>query len=144
MPELPEVETVRRGLSPVMEGKQVLALEVNRSDLRFPFPDGFASRVAGAKIVRLGRHAKFLAADLETGETIIMHLGMSGRFRIEDGTLGEFHYATSGNPAHGSWRCIRMEGGVSVTYNDPRRFGFMEMWPTAKFGEYPRLNRYGA
>ena len=142
MPELPEVETVRRGLSPVMEGKQVLALEVNRSDLRFPFPDGFASRVAGAKIMRLGRYAKFLAADLETGETIIMHLGMSGRFRIEGGTLGEFHHATSDNPAH-DHVVFRMEGGVSVTYNDPRRFGFMEMWPTAKFGEYPRLKDMG-
>ena len=142
MPELPEVETVRRGLSPVMEGKQVLALQVNRPDLRFPFPDEFAARVAGTRITRLGRYAKFLVADLATGETIIMHLGMSGRFRIEGGTLGEFHRATSDDPAH-DHVVFRMKGGVTVTYNDPRRFGFMEMWPTAKFEDYPRLRNMG-
>ena len=142
MPELPEVETVRRGLSPVMEGRRVLALEVNRPDLRFPFPDGFAKRVAGAEIVRLGRRAKFLVADLSTGETLIMHLGMTGRFRIEDGNLGEFHHETKDDPKH-DHVVFRMQGGVSVTYNDPRRFGFMEMWPTSNFEEYQRLKEMG-
>jgi len=142
MPELPEVETVRRGLSPAMEGKRVLALDVNRPDLRFPFPDKFASRVAGAKIMRLGRYAKFLTADLATGETLVMHLGMTGRFRIEGGGVGEFHHETSDNPKH-DHVVFRIEGGVTVTYNDPRRFGFMEMWPTSNFEEYPRLKEMG-
>ena len=142
MPELPEVETVRRGLSPVMEGKRVLALQVNRPDLRFPFPDEFAARVAGARISRLGRYAKFLTVDLVTGETIVMHLGMSGRFRIEGKTPGAFHHETKDDPAH-DHVVFRMEGGVTVTYNDPRRFGFMEMWPTTDFESYPRMKDMG-
>ena len=142
MPELPEVETVRRGLSPVMEGNQVLALQVNRPDLRFPFPKEFAARVAGTRINRLGRYAKFLTVDLATGETLIMHLGMSGRFRIEGGKLGEFHHETADNPAH-DHVVFRMKGGVTVTYNDPRRFGFMEMWPTSDFENYSRIKDMG-
>ncbi len=142
MPELPEVETVRRGLSPAMEGKKVLSLEVNRPDLRFPFPDDFALRVAGAWILRMGRYAKFLTVDLATGETIVMHLGMSGRFRIEGGALGEYHYETGDDPSH-DHVVFRMEGGISITYNDPRRFGFMEMWPTTDFENYPRLKDMG-
>ena len=142
MPELPEVETVRRGLSPVMEGQKVLALQVNRPDLRFPFPAEFAARVAGARITRLGRYAKFLTADLATGETVVMHLGMSGRFRIDGGAVGEFHHETKDDPKH-DHVVFRMEGGVTVTYNDPRRFGFMEMWPTATFEDYPRLKEMG-
>ena len=142
MPELPEVETVRRGLSPVMEGKRVLALEVNRPDLRFPFPEGFSGRVAGTRIQRLGRYAKFLAADLATGETLVMHLGMSGRFRIEGCETGAYHHETSDDPKH-DHVVFKMEGGVSVTYNDPRRFGFMELWPSARFEDYPRLKDMG-
>jgi len=142
MPELPEVETVRRGLSPVMEGKRVLSLQVNRPDLRFPFPARFSERVTGTTIRRLGRRAKFLEVDLATGETLVMHLGMSGRFRIEGGTLGAFHQETSDNPKH-DHVVFNMEGGVSVTYNDPRRFGFMEIWPSADFENYPRLLKMG-
>ena len=85
MPELPEVETVRRGLSPVMEGRRVLRLEVNRPDLRFPFPDRFQQRVEGSTIVRMGRRAKFLVTELSTQEALVMHLGMSGRFTVNNG-----------------------------------------------------------
>jgi len=142
MPELPEVETVRRGLSPVLEGKRVLSLDVRRPDLRFPFPADFAARVSGAQILRLGRKAKFLTADLETGETLVMHLGMSGRFRIETHKLCEFHYETKDDPKH-DHVVFQIEGGASVTYNDPRRFGFMELWPTDTFETYPRLAHLG-
>lgn len=142
MPELPEVETVRRGLAPAMEGRSVLSLEVARADLRFPFPARFAERLRGQRVERLRRRAKFLLADLASGETLIMHLGMSGRFALENGGLGEFHHETARDPAH-DHVVFRLEGGVTLTYNDPRRFGFMELWPTARLGDYPRLQALG-
>src|SRR5664279_1638343 len=83
MPELPEVETVRRGLAPVMEGATIVKVEVRRKDLRLPFPRGFAKRVAGRKIIAVGRRAKYLTVDLDDGAVLVMHLGMSGSFRIE-------------------------------------------------------------
>ena len=138
MPELPEVETVRRGLSPVLEGHRIEALEVRRPDLRFPFPARFAARVTGTRIERLGRRAKFLTADLSSGETLVMHLGMSGRFTIAEDRLGNFHHETGTDPAH-DHVVFHVEGGARVTYNDPRRFGFMELWPSATFETYPRL-----
>lgn len=142
MPELPEVETVRRGLSPALEGRRVLSVELRRAGLRFPFPPRLAERVAGQTVDRLGRRAKFLLAELSSGETLIMHLGMSGRFSVSGGPLGEFHFETGTDPAH-DHVVFNVEGGVQVTYNDPRRFGFMELWPTARLSEYPRLAALG-
>ncbi|MEM7767536.1 MAG: bifunctional DNA-formamidopyrimidine glycosylase/DNA-(apurinic or apyrimidinic site) lyase [Pseudomonadota bacterium] len=142
MPELPEVETVRRGLVPVMEGRRVLKLTANRPDLRFPLPDRFEKRVTGQAVTRLGRSAKFLCADLESGETLVMHLGMSGRFVVEGKTPGIFVHETARDPVH-DHVVFNLEGGVTVTYNDPRRFGFMEIWPTAGFDGYPRLKSLG-
>ena len=143
MPELPEVETVRRGLSPVMDGKRILSVQLNRPNLRFPFAEGFTERLAGARIERLGRRAKFLVAELETGEALIMHLGMSGRFTITgQGTPGEFHHEIAPNSKH-DHVILNMEGGHIVTYNDPRRFGFMELWPLAEMETYPRLAGFG-
>jgi len=142
MPELPEVETVRRGLSPVMEGRRILNLVANRPNLRFPLPDRFAHRLVGQRVLRLGRHAKFLCADLESEETLVMHLGMSGRFAVEGNTLDIFVHDTGRDPAH-DHVVFRLEGGVTVTYNDPRRFGFMELWPTQGFSAYPRLKSLG-
>jgi len=142
MPELPEVETVRRGLAPALEGRRITRLVVNRPDLRFPFPENFAGRVAGARVERLGRMAKFLAADLSTGETLVMHLGMSGRFTVDTDGLGAFHHETGTLPAH-DHVVFHIEGGGRITYNDPRRFGFMEIWPTAGFADYPRLAGLG-
>ncbi|MEM1150058.1 MAG: bifunctional DNA-formamidopyrimidine glycosylase/DNA-(apurinic or apyrimidinic site) lyase [Pseudomonadota bacterium] len=138
MPELPEVETVRRGLAPAFEGRRIVRLDVNRPDLRFPFPDHFVERVTGARIERLGRRAKFLAMDLSSGETLVMHLGMSGRFTVADEKLGKFHHDTGTLPAH-DHVVFHLEDDVRVTYNDPRRFGFMEIWPTLSFETYPRL-----
>ncbi|WP_035592095.1 MULTISPECIES: bifunctional DNA-formamidopyrimidine glycosylase/DNA-(apurinic or apyrimidinic site) lyase [Hyphomonas] len=142
MPELPEVETVRRGLAPVMEGRRIVKLEQRRADLRFSLPERFAERLSGARIDRLARQAKFLAAHLSTGEVLVMHLGMTGRFTIGGQMPGEFHYGAGGIAAH-DHVVFHMEGGETVTYNDPRRFGFMELWPAATFLAYPRLMTMG-
>jgi formamidopyrimidine-DNA glycosylase len=142
MPELPEVETVRRGLAPVMEGQRFASVSQNRADLRFPFPERFVERLTGKTLVRLGRRAKFLTAELSSGEVLVMHLGMTGRFTVEAAKLGEFHHATGTDPAH-DHVVFRMEDGTRVTYNDPRRFGFMELWPAQQFEAYPRLMAMG-
>ena len=142
MPELPEVETVRRGLTPAMEGQVIERLEVNRPDLRFPFPEQFQSRVEGAKITRMGRRAKFLVSELSTGEALIMHLGMSGRFTVNSAATAEFHHDPGTLPAH-DHVVFHMQDGATVTYNDPRRFGFMELWPMADLDRYPRIEHLG-
>lgn len=143
MPELPEVETVRRGLAPVMEGRRIARLVQNRPDLRFPMPERFSERVSGAVVERLGRRAKFLVAELSTGEALVMHLGMSGRFTIgTSGPLGEFVHDTGTDPRH-DHVIFQMEDGHQIAFNDPRRFGFMEMWPVAEFDGYPRLKSLG-
>jgi formamidopyrimidine-DNA glycosylase len=98
MPELPEVETVRRGLMPAMVGAQIDKVELRRPDIRFPFPDSFAKRLMGRRILDVGRRAKYLLFPLDSGETLIAHLGMSGSFRIENtavSTPGEFLYERS-------------------------------------------------
>lgn len=142
MPELPEVETVRRGLAPVMEGRKIVRVETRRPDLRFPFPDKFASRIKGATLTRLGRQAKFLTAELSSGETLVMHLGMSGRFTIDGDPAASFTHEHNTNAKH-DHVVFHIEGGASVTYNDPRRFGFMELWSTDDFQSYPRLKKLG-
>jgi formamidopyrimidine-DNA glycosylase len=133
MPELPEVETVRRGLAPTMEGARIARLELRRKDLRFPFPDAFEAKASGRTIVGLGRRAKYLLIDLDDGTTIISHLGMSGSFRIEAGpgsdTPGEFHLPRSKDTKH-DHAIFHLEGPAGTTrviYNDPRRFGFMDI-----------------
>jgi formamidopyrimidine-DNA glycosylase len=125
-----------------MEGRRILRLEQRRADLRFPLPERFAERLANARIDRLARQAKFLAAHLSTGEVLVMHLGMSGRFTISGAMQGEFVHATGNLAAH-DHIVFHMEGGETVTYNDPRRFGFMELWPAASFEAYPRLKAMG-
>ena len=142
MPELPEVETVRRGLAPVMEGCELAHCELGRADLRFPLPVRFVQRVSGQRIERLGRRAKFLCADLSGGETLIMHLGMSGRFTVGGDQPGRFHHGSAGDPRH-DHVVFTMRGGARITYNDPRRFGFMELWPTANMANYARLRDLG-
>ncbi|KQV84187.1 bifunctional DNA-formamidopyrimidine glycosylase/DNA-(apurinic or apyrimidinic site) lyase [Rhizobium sp. Root1220] len=133
MPELPEVETVRRGLAPTMEGARIVRLELRRNDLRFPFPDDFAARASGRTILSLGRRAKYLLIDLDDGSTIISHLGMSGSFRIEAGPAsdvpGDFHHPRSKDEKH-DHAIFHLDGPAGpsqVIYNDPRRFGFMDM-----------------
>lgn len=132
MPELPEVETVRRGLQPVMEGSRIVRVEARRPDLRFPFPDRFAERLEGRRIVSLGRRAKYLTAHIEDGPMLICHLGMSGSFRVETDeilqTPGNFHHERpkAANHDHVVFHLAPPKGDPArIVFNDPRRFGFM-------------------
>ena len=146
MPELPEVEIVRRGLERVMVGARIDKVELRRADIRFPFPPGFAARLSGRRIVSLGRRAKYLLFELDSGETLIAHLGMSGSFRIEKAatsTPGEFHHERSKDPKH-DHVVLRLDSGCVITYNDPRRFGFMDLAASAALEEHPRLSALGA
>lgn len=142
MPELPEVETVRRGLAPVMEGATITRAEVRRKDLRFPFPERFQERLTGRRVESLGRRAKYLLADLDGGEVVIMHLGMSGSFRIEEAVAGEFHHARSRDAAH-DHVVFELSSGATVTYNDPRRFGFMLLAGRNELAEHPLFAHLG-
>ena len=132
MPELPEVETVRRGLQPVLEGARLVKVEARRPDLRFPFPERFSQRLTGKTVTALGRRAKYLTIHVENGPTLICHLGMSGSFRVEadgsSGTPGSFHHERSKSAAHDHvvFDVVSPRGERSrVIFNDPRRFGFM-------------------
>src|SRR5947209_993115 len=136
MPELPEVETVRRGLAPTFVGARIARAVANRPDLRFPLPQRFAARLTGQRVADLRRRAKYLLADLESGETLIMHLGMSGSFRVENEPVGEFHHPRGKAPTH-DHVVFEFEGGARVVYNDPRRFGFMDLAETSKLGQHP-------
>lgn len=131
MPELPEVETVRRGLVPALEGRRILSVVLNRADLRFPFPERFAERVSGQRVERIDRRAKYLLIRLEGGATLLSHLGMSGRYSIEAERIaeqpGDFVHAAPADPKH-DHVILEIEGGVTVRYNDPRRFGFMDLF----------------
>ncbi len=146
MPELPEVETVRRGLQPVMEGRRILSAATRRADLRFPFPERFAERVAGRRVTALGRRAKYLMADLDTGDVLIMHLGMTGRFIIEQAGQatepGEFAREITRHAAH-DHVVFEIEGGARITYNDVRRFGFMALAPRAEIDSHPLTRGLG-
>ena len=132
MPELPEVETVRRGLQPHLEGVRLTRIALNRADLRFPFPDRMIERLTGRTIVSLTRRAKFLVAETDTGERLVMHLGMSGRFSIHEAasdakTPGEFVHARLTDPRHDHVE-FETEAGTRIVFNDPRRFGYMQMF----------------
>ena len=142
MPELPEVETVRRGLAPALEGARILRVEQRRPDLRFPFPPDFARRLTGARVLGLRRRAKYLLADLDTGETLVMHLGMSGSFRVDGDLPGLFHHPRDKSAAH-DHVVLHMENGASVTYNDPRRFGFMLLVPTGEIDRHKLFEGLG-
>jgi formamidopyrimidine-DNA glycosylase len=124
MPELPEVETVRRGLAPTLEGHRLVRVQQLRPDLRFPFPDGFVQRLTGATVTRLDRRAKYLLGHLDRDDVLVMHLGMTGRFEVDDLVPGEFDRAVDPDPKH-AHVIFETEAGGMVTYYDPRRFGFM-------------------
>src|SRR4249919_1627798 len=120
MPELPEVETVRRGLAPAMEGARFAKVEVRRGDLRWPLPKGFARRLHGKTVEGLGRRAKYLLADLSSGDVLLMHLGMSGSFRVgKDAKPGVYYHERSKSTAH-DHIVFHMSNGATVTFNDPR------------------------
>ncbi|RME16199.1 MAG: bifunctional DNA-formamidopyrimidine glycosylase/DNA-(apurinic or apyrimidinic site) lyase [Alphaproteobacteria bacterium] len=142
MPELPEVETVRRGLAPAMEGRRIEAAEVRRAGLRWPFPPRMAERLAGARVLRLRRRSKYILADLDSGETLLVHLGMSGRMTLSEAPLGNFHHAIAPVGRH-DHVVLTMEGGMRITFNDPRRFGAMDLFPAGEDEAHPLLSRLG-
>jgi formamidopyrimidine-DNA glycosylase len=146
VPELPEVETVRRGLQPVMEGARILKVEARRPDLRRPLPADFAKRIEGRTVTGIGRRAKYLTVDLSSGDVLLMHLGMSGSFRVshdaKDGTPGAFHHPRSAAAAH-DHVVFHMSSGATVTFNDPRRFGLMLLVPRAELAGHPLMRDVG-
>src|ERR1700756_4225424 len=150
MPELPEVETVRRGLQPVMEGAKIVVAEARRPDLRFPFQPDFAARLQGQIVTGLGRRAKYLMADLGSGDVLLMHLGMSGSFRVQKlgeahmqgKTPGEFHHPRGKNGAH-DHVVFHMSSGAAVIFNDPRRFGYMKIIARNELDAEPLLRGLG-
>jgi formamidopyrimidine-DNA glycosylase len=146
MPELPEVETVRRGLQPAMEGWRITKMEVRRKDLRFPFQRDFSTRLTGQTVKGLGRRAKYLLADLASGDVLLMHLGMSGSFRvIKDGecnTPGAFQRSLSELRAH-DHVVFHMSSGASIVFNDPRRFGYMKIIARQAIEDEPLLRGLG-
>ena len=148
MPELPEVETVRRGLVPVMEGHVIARAEVRRPDLRRPFPPHLAERLTGARVLRLGRRSKYLLAELSSGETMIVHLGMSGRILVAPpggvgGAVIGDHVHDHGRIARHDHLILTMETGARVTLNDARRFGAVDLVPTAEAAAHPLLADLG-
>src|SRR5215210_469166 len=146
MPELPEVETVRRGLEPAMVGARIERVEQRRPDLRFRFPKRFVARLEGKKVIALGRRAKYLLADLSSGEVLVMHLGMTGRFLVtQNGATyapGEFQHGAGGASAH-DHVVFHLSNGARVTYNDARRFGLMDLVPRAELDTSPHFRGLG-
>jgi len=137
MPELPEVETVRRGLQPHLEGHKLARVDQRRPDLRFPLPENFAARLTGAKVLKLRRRAKYILAELDTGETLVIHLGMTGRFDILGaGSPGRFHNQIDGQDKH-THLVFETDVGDIVSFNDARRFGYMALLPTAELEAHP-------
>ncbi|MDG4649251.1 bifunctional DNA-formamidopyrimidine glycosylase/DNA-(apurinic or apyrimidinic site) lyase [Roseibacterium sp. SDUM158017] len=140
MPELPEVETVRRGLAPVLEGAVIVRAQVNRPDLRWPFPDRMAERLTGVRVERLGRRSKYILADLSSGETLIVHLGMSGRMIVSGGMAdraapGVFHHHHPAPEKH-DHVVLDTDAGMRVTFNDSRRFGAIDLIATERAAEH--------
>jgi formamidopyrimidine-DNA glycosylase len=145
MPELPEVETVRRGLQQAMEGERIAKVEVRRGDLRWPLPKDFAQRLKGKTVTGIGRRAKYLLADLSSGDVLVMHLGMSGSFHVsreQDKHLGRYYHARGKHIAH-DHVVFHMSSGTSVTFNDPRRFGSMKLVARDKLDAEPLLEGLG-
>ena len=149
MPELPEVEIVRRGLAPAMEGASFAAVTLNRADLRFPFEAGFARRLKGQRVERLTRRAKYIVAETGSGLALAMHLGMTGRFTILAGgagggeTPGAFYYNGDADPRH-DHVIFAMSGGATIRYNDARRFGYMTLFEMAAMDAHPHFKDLGA
>jgi formamidopyrimidine-DNA glycosylase len=148
MPELPEVETVRRGLAPVLEGAVIADVEQRRPDLRFPLPRRFAARLKGRRVTALRRRAKYLLAELDDGAVLLMHLGMSGSFRIESGRKvrpagrDPRYYPASKDEAH-DHVVFHLKSGPRIVYNDPRRFGFILLLSPRDLETHPLLKGLG-
>jgi formamidopyrimidine-DNA glycosylase len=146
MPELPEVETVRRGLAPHLAGARLARVVARRPDLRFPLPEGFVQRLTGARVGELARRGKYILAPLDRGDTLIIHLGMTGRFTVEDGVSaqapGVFAMAAPADPRH-AHVVFETEAGARLTYFDARRFGYMDLIETAALAVHPRFSAMG-
>jgi formamidopyrimidine-DNA glycosylase len=147
MPELPEVETVRRGLAPAMEGARFTRVETRRKDLRWPLPKDFIKRLEGQRVEGVGRRAKYLTVDVSSGDVLLMHLGMSGSFRVvkdhgKELQPGRYHHDKSKLARH-DHVVFHMSNGSVVTFNDPRRFGSMKIVPRGKIDEEPLLRLIG-
>ncbi len=142
MPELPEVETVRRGLAPSMEGAVIESAQVNRPDLRWPFPEGMAERLRGRRVLSLRRRSKYILADLDSAETLLIHLGMSGRMLVSGDPLGQFVHDHPAPEKH-DHVVFDMDNGARITFNDPRRFGAMDLLETATAEDHKLLSVLG-
>ena len=142
MPELPEVETVRRGLTPAMEGRAIARADVRREGLRWPFPPRMAERLTGARVLRLRRRSKYLLLDLDSGETLLVHLGMSGRMTVSGSPLARFVRDHPPEARH-DHVVLDLEDGARVTFNDARRFGAMDLLPTDGEDRHPLLAHLG-
>ena len=142
MPELPEVETVLRSLAPVLEGRTIVKAKVNRPDLRWPFPENMAERISGQKISKLWRRSKYILADLSSGESLLVHLGMSGRILISGDPLGKFVHDHPAAQKH-DHVVFDIDNGARVTFNDPRRFGAMDLLSTDGADHHPLLRDIG-
>ncbi len=142
MPELPEVETVRAGLAPVMEGARITEARINRPDLRWPFPPRMAERLTGAQVLRLRRRSKYILADLDRGESLLIHLGMSGRMLVSGDALGRFVHDHPSPEKH-DHVVLDFDNGARVTFNDPRRFGAMDLLETATAETHKLLSVLG-
>ena len=147
MPELPEVETVRRGLQPVMEGARFTKVEARRGDLRWPLPKDFVARLEGRTVEGLGRRAKYLLADLSSGDVLLMHLGMSGSFRVArprgENTPGGYYHDRSKTCRARPRGVPHVVGRDASSFNDPRRFGMMKLVPRAELDQEPLLRALG-
>jgi formamidopyrimidine-DNA glycosylase len=135
MPELPEVETVKQGLAPILEGQRIARVVARRPDLRFPLPDDFGQRLTGRTVIKVARRAKYLLIELDDGVTLMAHLGMSGRFRIYEG-------ASPPLEKH-DHVIISTDAGSEIRYNDPRRFGFMDLIEHGLSVSHPMLKGLG-
>ncbi|HDZ82440.1 MAG TPA: bifunctional DNA-formamidopyrimidine glycosylase/DNA-(apurinic or apyrimidinic site) lyase [Roseobacter sp.] len=142
MPELPEVETVRRGLAPVMEGQVIVRADVNRPNLRWPFPPDMAARLTDQRVERLRRRSKYILADLSSGESLLVHLGMSGRMLVSGDPLGQFVHDHPAPEKH-DHVVLHMANGARVTFNDPRRFGAMDLLDTLNADNHKLLASIG-
>jgi formamidopyrimidine-DNA glycosylase len=146
MPELPEVETVRRGLEPILTGARLRLVEARRPDLRFPLPPDFALRLTGARIGPLARRGKYILAPLDRGETLVIHLGMTGRFGVENAAVGPrpgaFALAAPAEARHGHV-VFETEAGARLTYYDARRFGFMDLIANGALATHARFAAMG-
>jgi formamidopyrimidine-DNA glycosylase len=142
MPELPEVETVRRGLEPVMAGQLIAHAESRRPDLRWPLPERMADRLTGQRVERLRRRSKYILADLSSGESLLIHLGMSGRMLVSGAQLGRFHHVHPAPQKH-DHVILDMSGGARITFNDARRFGAMDLVATEAAEAHPLLASLG-